>query len=237
MIDRSLNYGRHLIESFLQASRPYGRVVDLGAGHGSDLQLARKHQPSGDYYGVEVYPEYAAQLRGEGFSVMEIDIERDMVPLESESVDVVIANQILEHTKEVFWICHEVARVLKVGGSFIVGVPNLAALHNRVLLCLGEQPTPIKTASAHVRGFTRGDVLQFFEVCFPGGFALRNFGGSNFYPFPPSLARVLARAFPTLAWGIFFRFEKVRDYKAEFLQFPTRARLETSFFVGSSSDA
>ena len=232
MIDRSLNYGRHLIGSFLESSRPYARVVDLGAGHGTDLRIAREKQPGGQFCGVEVYPEYATELKREGFTVLHVDIERDPLPFEEGSVDVVIANQILEHTKELFWILDQVTRSLRVGGAFIIGVPNLASFHNRLLLLLGRQPSPIKSASAHVRGFTKGDIVNFFESCFPDGFVLKNFGGSNFYPFPPAIARVLAKSLPTLAWGIFFRFEKVRPYADEFLRFPVRARLETNFYLG-----
>jgi ubiquinone/menaquinone biosynthesis C-methylase UbiE len=236
MIDRSLNYGRHLVRSYLEACSPYQYVVDLGAGHGSDLRIAQAVQPHAKCAGIEVYPSYAVELQQHGFDVLDVDIEKDSLPIGDGAVDVVIANQILEHTKNVFWILHEVTRVLKAGGSFIVGVPNLAALHNRILLCLGMQPSPIKTASAHVRGFTKGDMLRFMQVCFPDGFTLQDFGGSNFYPFPPSVARILARMFPTLAWGIFFRFVKARPYSDEFIQFPVNARLETNFYLGPGAD-
>ena len=67
---------------------------------------------------------------------------------------------------------------------------------------------------------------------YPQGYVLRNFGGSNFYPFPPTLARPLATALPGMAWGIFLRLEKQRPYSREFLEFPIRADLETNFFVG-----
>ncbi|GHT51685.1 hypothetical protein AGMMS49982_09790 [Bacteroidia bacterium] len=40
--DRSLTYGRHVIKSFLTDAAPYGVVVDLGAGLGTDLLLARQ---------------------------------------------------------------------------------------------------------------------------------------------------------------------------------------------------
>jgi SAM-dependent methyltransferase len=236
MIDRSLNYGRHLIRAYLEACSPYQRVVDLGAGHGFDLRMAQAVQPHAKCAGIEVYPTYALELQRHGFDVLDVDIEHDSLPIDTGTVDVVIANQILEHTKNVFWILHEVTRVLKPGGSFIVGVPNLAALHNRILLCLGMQPSPIKTASAHVRGFTKGDMLRFMQACFPDGFAMQDFGGSNFYPFPPNVARILARMFPTLAWGIFFRFVKMRPYSDEFIQFPVTARLETNFYLGPGDE-
>ncbi|MEO8626537.1 MAG: methyltransferase domain-containing protein [Betaproteobacteria bacterium] len=230
-----MNYGRHLIGSFLESSRPFSQVVDLGAGHGTDLTIAKGVQPDAQFFGVEVYPPYALELQNAGFNVIAVDIERDALPFDDGTIDIVIANQILEHTKDVFWIFHQVARTLRRGGSLILGVPNLASLHNRLLLALGNQPSPIKTASAHVRGFTKRDILSFTEQCFPGGFALRNFGGSNFYPFPSALARPLARALPNMAWGIFLRIEKVRDYNNEFVQFPVKARLETNFYLGPSA--
>ncbi len=37
MIDRTLNYGRHIIRDFLRQSIPANSVLDLGAGSGTDL--------------------------------------------------------------------------------------------------------------------------------------------------------------------------------------------------------
>lgn len=161
MIDKSLNYGRHLIRQFLADSAPYDHVLDLGAGHGSDLNIAQKVCPTSTLSAVEIFAPYAQDLRGKGFDVYPLNIERDVLPFEDKSLDVVIANQVLEHTKEIFWIFHEVTRVLKIGGRFIIGVPNLASLHNRLLLVSGHQPSPIKNASAHIRGFTKKRFVAF----------------------------------------------------------------------------
>jgi hypothetical protein len=106
------------------------------------------------------------------------------------------------------------------------------SLHNRLLLLFGRQPTPLQNASAHVRGYTKSDIMRMFATVFPDGYLLRNSGGSNFYPFPPALARPLAAALPGMAWGIFLRLEKRQPYSRQFLEFPTRANLETNFFVG-----
>ncbi len=131
-----------------------------------------------------------------------------------------IANQVLEHTKELFWIFHETTRSLKEGGYFIIGVPNLASFHNRLLLAIGRQPSQINSASAHVRGFTKPDLVGFVNDCFPGGYELVRFGGSNFYPFPSSVAKPLAAVFPSLSWGIFLMFKKTATYNGEFKEFP-----------------
>jgi SAM-dependent methyltransferase len=233
MIDRSLNYGRQHVAAFLRSSGHANVIVDIGAGHGADLALARSCSPAAQLHAVECWPPYVDELTAQGVTVHALNIERETLPFENGSVDVVIANQVLEHTKEIFWIFHEVTRVLRIGGSFIVGVPNLASMHNRMLLALGRQPTAIQSATAHVRGFTRPDVENFISRCFPGGYEVAGSGGSNFYPFPPIIAKPLARLFPSLAWGLFLKLRKVRTYNGEFASFPVRMKLETNFFVGS----
>ena len=234
MIDRSLNYGRHHIKAFLETCLPFETVLDIGAGKGDDLMLASQvgQQNTCLKFSIESNDENVRILKAKGIQVYVKNIERDTFPFEDGSIDVVIANQILEHTKELFWIFHEITRILPCGGKLIIGVPNLASLHNRVLLLLGQQPTPIQTNSAHIRGFTKGDILKFVDSCFPGGYELKAFGGSNFYPFPQVIARPLARIFPIMAWGIFVMFEKGRNYQREFLDYPVIHRLETNFYLG-----
>jgi SAM-dependent methyltransferase len=232
MIDRTLNYGRHHIRRFLSSSGNCQKVLDLGAGRGEDLLCARDVNPNAALYGLEAHPANVQLLRSKGVDVKSVDIEREKFPFAPESLDVVMANQILEHTKEIFWIFDQISRVLKVKGHLILGVPNLASLHNRLLLALGMQPTPIQNNSAHIRGFTKGDVLRLLESAFPEGYQLVGFGGSNFYPFPSVIARPLAAVFPTMAWGIFFDFQKVKPYSGEFLRYPVQEQLETNFYIG-----
>ncbi len=235
VIDRSLNYGRHLISDFLNVAnqRPMRIVLDIGAGGGNDLMLARAYNPSCELHAIEVYPEYQQVLKQKGIIVHSSNIERDTFPFPDESVDVVIANQILEHVKEIFWIFHETSRVLRVGGHFIIGVPNLASLHNRLLLALGKQPTCIQNHSAHVRGYTKSDLLKLLRICFADGYSLKRFGGSNFYPFPSFLAKPLASLLPNMAWGIFLLLKKERTYQKEFITHPVTHQLETNFYLGN----
>lgn len=81
-----------------------------------------------------------------------------------------MANQELEDCKEISWILLEASRLLKVSGSLILGVPNLGATHNKILLVFGLQPRCIRRESAHIRGFTKPDMIDFLSWGFPGGF-------------------------------------------------------------------
>ncbi len=235
MIDRQLNYGRDQIARFLKQVSPFKTIVDLGAGSGYDLALAREASPSAERFAVENYPPNVARLK-EHCTVLSLNLETDPLPFADGSMDVVMSNQVLEHVKEIFWILHNVSRVVRVGGHVLIGVPNLASFHNRLLLLFGRQPTVIQNHSAHLRGYTRHDLLQLLEMVFPGGYELKGFGGANFYPLPPFLAKPMARLWPNGAWSIFMLFEKKRAYTEEFLLHPVVAQLETNFYVADARD-
>jgi len=232
MIDRSLNYGRKQIKKFLLRIPDVRHSLDLGAGRGDDLALVRAVFPEADCHAVECRQEAALALAREGIDAAMLDIERERLPWADNSMDLVIINQVLEHVKDHFWLLHETSRVLGPGGYLIVGVPNLASLHNRILLFFGRQPTPIANTSAHIRGWTTGDLGRFLAI----GGCYKKVGrrGANFYPFPALLARPLAWLFPGLAWGSMTLWQKRPDaeYGDAFVRFPAEHRLETNFYTG-----
>ncbi|MGC8622268.1 MAG: class I SAM-dependent methyltransferase [Caldisphaera sp.] len=234
MIDRSLNYGRHIIENFAKKIRNNREtcdgILDIGAGQGSDLMIFKKYFQYAKLMALEYHESNILTLLNKGIKTFKCDIERDRFPFDDESVDIIIANQILEHTKEIFWIFHEITRVLKTNGYFIIGIPNLASLHNRLLLLAGRQPTCIKNKSAHVRGFTKYDMIDLLNLW--GGYKLIDFKGSNFYPFPPFVAKLLASLLPSMSVSIFFLLEKTEKYNDAFIRYPIENKLETNFFIG-----
>jgi len=232
-----LNYGRDIIAAWGGALRPARpgpvRLLDIGCGRGYDLFNVRRalaaQNVDAALYGIENHRPYVAECEAAGVAVSAVDIERDPYPFDDGFFDGVIANQVLEHTKELFWIFGEAARIVRPGGYFLVGVPNLASLHNRVLLLAGRQPTAQQSLSAHVRGFTRPDLRRFAEA--GGFFEARDAKGSNFYPFGPRLSRPLARFFPGMAWGLFLLLRRT-EKKGNFLKYLYDNPLETPFYGG-----
>ncbi len=232
LIDHRETYGSHVIQRFAESLSGVDTAVDIGAGLGRDLRAVKCIHPNARTIAIEAGSRYAEELLAIANEVHTLNVERDPLPCADESVDLVIGNQILEHVKEIFWVLHEVSRSLRIGGHFIVGVPNLASLHNRLLLLFGTHPTQHKLCSAHVRPFSKGDTLRFLETCFPGGYHLEQFAGAQFYPFPRRVARFLAGLFPTGSFSIFFLLRKQRPYNDEFAMYPSRAGLETNFWTG-----
>jgi SAM-dependent methyltransferase len=231
--DQRETYGPYVVEQLVRNLTDLQVVVDLGAGSGRDLEILRRLHPQAKLVAIEGGTAYAKTLAGKADVIHVANIERDDLPFADGEVDLIIANQVLEHTKEIFWIFHEVSRSLKLGGHFLFGVPNICSLHNRFLLLVGRQPTQHKVCSAHVRPFSKGDTLAFLNACFPGGYQLTEFRGAQFYPFPARLSRLLASVLPTFAFTIFFMIRKVEEYHGEFATYPARAQLETNFWTGN----
>lgn len=238
-----LNYGRKTIQDWtvdyvVRTDCRELSLMDIGCGKGYDLDnmrqavLAKRPQTEVHMHGIEFYPEAIRQSEALGIKIITGDLEKMTWPLPDASLDIVVANQILEHTKEVFWITSEVARVLKPGGLFIVGVPNVASLHNRFLLLGGEQPTTLETLSAHVRGFTKPTFRRFIQA--DGYFRLRDFDGGNFYPFPKPIAEKLSHLLPSMAVTIFFCSERT-EKPGKFIDILKTRRYETNFYTGPTA--
>src|SRR4051812_47138863 len=120
MIDRTLNYGRHVLKHFLSANGSFQNALDIGAGRGTDLATVREVNPQATLFAIECFPPSIQLLKEQKIVVHSLNIEHDRFPFEEGSLDMVMANQIMEHTKEVFWILDQVSRVLKEGGHFLI---------------------------------------------------------------------------------------------------------------------
>lgn len=231
LVDHKESYGRHVLENFAK-SFPVETCIDLGCGSGDDLSIVAKFNPNAKLTGVDFGDWNTSILEKKKIRQISIDIESEKLPFEDETIDLIIANQVLEHTKEVFWINSEVFRCLKIGGVFFIGMPNILSLHNRMLMSIGYHPTQHKLSSAHVRPFSKKDVMNFYRDIGAEFSKIEGFWGSQFYPFPKFLARPLSVAFPSLSFSIFFAIKKTTCYSGEFLKWPRHARLETNFFTG-----
>lgn len=232
------NYGRKIIVSWacrdLTNSGEKIRVLDVGLGKGNDVLNIRAalKEKEALLFGVECYGPNITAARVAGITVFDIDIEHGSIPVEDGFFDVVICNQTAEHLKEIFWAFSEMHRVLKKGGALIVGVPNLAALHNRFLLSIGEQPTCVETLGPHVRGFTNPSFKRFITC--DGFFQITDFKGANFYPFPSKISKVLSWLFPTFSVILFFRMKKT-DKPGRFTEVLEKRFFETPFYKGTEN--
>lgn len=120
-----LNYGRDIIVKWaIEASKTKREltILDLGLGEGTDLRNIKKVLKGKilNLYGLESYIPNVKKAKENGIEVSIFDLERERFPYENRSIDIIIANQVLEHTKEIIWILSEVSRILKWRGYFLL---------------------------------------------------------------------------------------------------------------------
>jgi len=237
IVDHNETYGRHILKHIAKKIKA-DVCVDLGCGNGDDLENFREFSGCKNLIGVDFGRWNSDKLENKGIKVENFDIEKENFPFENNAIDFIIANQVMEHCKEIYWINNEIFRSLKIGGYLFIGVPNICSLHNRILNLFGFGPSQWKSLSAHVRPFSKRDIIQFYTYIGGGGMSkfleIKHFYGSQFYPFPKFIARPLATILPNMAFSIFFLIQKVSKYENEFLEFPKKARLETNFWVGKT---
>jgi SAM-dependent methyltransferase len=175
---------RAINEILVSLERPGACLLDVGCWDGVECQSYGVSLKTRRLLGVEIFETQARQAEGRGIEVARVNLEQDNLPWADASVDVVVCNQVFEHLKDIFRPLDEIARVLKPGGYLVISVPNLASLHNRVMLAAGMQPTSIRIFGPHVRGFAKGEFERFLLT--GGLFDCKHVRGVGFHPLPPS---------------------------------------------------
>jgi len=122
-----------------------GRAIDIGAAGGGNTRVLAEH--GWQAVACEYSPAGAAASRDRGLPTVRTDAR--YLPFATESVDLVVAFDILEHIHEDDLAAGEIARVLRPGGTALIAVPadmRLWSAHDE--------------AVGHVRRYTRDSLTS-----------------------------------------------------------------------------
>lgn len=142
---------RHLIASAIKGMTP-GRALDIGAAGGGNTRVLRAH--GWDAVALEYGADGAEVAHGRGLATLRGDALH--LPFADESLDLVVAFDLLEHLHDDDSAVAEVRRVLRPDGTYLVAVPadpRLWSNHDE--------------AVDHVRRYTRPGLVGLIER---GGF-------------------------------------------------------------------
>jgi SAM-dependent methyltransferase len=132
-------------------------VLDVASGEG--YGSACLGQVARSVVGVDASPE-AVEFANSNYLNDHVSFKRGLaqkLPIESQSIDVVVSFETLEHLAEHDLFCREIRRVLRPGGLLIISSPN----------------RPVYTEEAnhhnkfHVRELDRDELLALLDAHFP----------------------------------------------------------------------
>jgi SAM-dependent methyltransferase len=133
-----------------------------------------------DVTGVDVAPaRFETCIRRLGLDIRPCDIERDPLPFQDATFDVIMMNEVFEHLRiDLIGTMAELTRVLRPGGRLLLCTPNLASYRGYVNLLLHQHASalgadPYKAFSklrrlghmGHVREYTAREVADFLSAC------------------------------------------------------------------------
>ena len=142
---------RHLLARAITGLAP-GRAIDIGAAGGGNTRVLREH--GWEAVALEYGADGAAVAHERGLATLRGDATN--LPLASDSLDLVVAFDVLEHLQDDDAAVAEVRRVLRPGGTYLIAVPadpRLWSSHD--------------VAVDHVRRYTREGLV---ELLGRGGF-------------------------------------------------------------------
>lgn len=195
---------------------PSALLLDVGCEDGAWTEQLRQRLgvPPNQVHGLEIVPDLATAASNRGFDVRAGDIDASW-PFEDSSMDVVHANQVIEHVKRLDHFVEEIKRVLSPRGFALVCTENLASWHNIGALALGFQPFSLTNISglrpvgnplaAHAEYVAAGESFQHVHVLTltalrdifaAHGFTIERWWGRGYHPFPRLVATPLAQLDP-----------------------------------------
>ncbi len=195
------------------------KVVDLGTGPAiyfkNSLLKAKEKIASDDIVATDISPSFIREAKEFGLKAAVCDLTKSL-PFKSNTFDVVLSNQVIEHLFDVDLFVSEIFRILKSGGYAIMGTENLAAWYNIFPLLFGYQPFIATTISfkgvignpfslhkndsmwngrekrwmSHCKLFSYQAFVDIFKI---HGFKIEKVLGAGYYPLPNFLGKIMAK--------------------------------------------
>lgn len=168
--NRNYDYSAHthevraeygIIRSFME---PGSKVLDLGSGNGTLLQILRD-ELSCDCTGVEISGTGVEICRTKGLSVIQGSID-ELLPFADKSFDTAVCNVTLQMVNKPEVVLSEIKRVAR---HSIISFPNFGYYKNRLqLLVSGKMPDKMLFGytwynTGHIHQFGVRDFVQYLD--------------------------------------------------------------------------
>lgn len=190
----------------LTEKNPGAKILDCGCWSGEFTKEVGEKIGTKHIFGIEIDKTAKNKAKEKGIKIVGSDLNKKW-DFKDNSIDVITANQVIEHLYDTDNFVKEIKRILKPNGYAIISTNNLGSWHNIVALLLGRQPFPSDVSNdssigkliklfpndagsfAHLRIFSFQALKEIFEKY---GFKVEKHMGVGYYPFPKGLDKLFA---------------------------------------------
>lgn len=120
------NFFSHLLNSIKESNFTTREitVVDIGCGNKPYKKLIESRFPNKKitYVGLDYYTTDAD---------INLDINSESIPMDDNSVDLIICTEVLEHLHNPFFALSEIKRIIKNNGISLITIPLLSPVHEK----------------------------------------------------------------------------------------------------------
>lgn len=209
---------RELVESLVrQLPLPADAViVDVGCGTGATAAQMQKY---GRVIGVDISPLALAWSQQRGLSHLLL-AAAEKLPIAVESVDVIIATDILEHLDDDVAVLKEFYRTLKPGGYVVATVPAYSILwseHDLALMHRRRYVARVLAQRSRAAGFEIVRLTYALFFLFPLALLMRLLKRR-----PPPEKEPEAQLPPLPEWlnRLLIRFQRIETAMLKYVRFP-----------------
>jgi len=142
------------------------QLLDVGVYNGVSRRYIEVHPEAKDigYHAVDLFPKGRPFVyKHQDWKLHEMNLESGMPSLPSDSYDVVICEQVLEHLDDIQPLVTDLFRVAAPGGLIVLGVPIYpAGLHlvRKHVVPRTDRLFKVKKKRGHVQAFSKASFLK-----------------------------------------------------------------------------
>ena len=137
--------------------------LDIGPGSGRWINFLKK-QKSKNIYAVDISDKVIDINKTNCDKIFKLDFEKKKIPLQNNSIDLIICLEVLEHLRQPDHFLKEIMRLLKKNSIAVFSIPNILSFSSRVRVVLGLLPTAIVSDPTHIKFYRKKDIIKIFSV-------------------------------------------------------------------------
>lgn len=137
------------------------KCLDIGPGTGRWLKFM-KYLGADEICAVELSDVAIQRCSAFCDRIYKINVENDPLPFETESFDIIISFEVIEHLYSPTNYLTEMLRVLRKNGLLIMSTPNMISFASRIRMLMGGLPIAVGSDPTHKKFYRQKDIIGLF---------------------------------------------------------------------------